>query len=151
MGRFDGKLRINGTLEVTESAVISGSIVAGRFCLAGRAEADIVAEDGLELLRGSHLAGSIFTTNLPVADGAVFQGEVWTDPAEHLLKVVEDWKKPREEARSHANSCKQTGTRQSPQPAKSGFLDSVVQAELGPRRRPKILGGLGQDPKPKEH
>lgn len=80
MGQFSGTLRVTGMLELTDSAEVSGTIIAGTLRLAGRAEADVVAEDGVELLPGSHLVGQIYTSRLNIVDGAVFQGDVCVGP-----------------------------------------------------------------------
>ena len=80
MGQFKGTLRVSGMLELTDSAEVSGSIIVGELRLAGRVEADVVAENGVELLTGAHLAGQLFTSRLNVVEGAVFQGEVCVGP-----------------------------------------------------------------------
>ncbi len=80
MGQFSGTLRVTGMLELTDSSEVSGTIIAGTLRLAGRAEADVVAEDGVELLPGSHLQGQVYTSRLNIVDGAVFQGDVCVGP-----------------------------------------------------------------------
>lgn len=80
MGRFSGTLRVTGLLELTETAEISGTIVAGSLRLAGHAEADVIAEHGVELLPGAQLTGQLFTTTIAVAEGATFEGEVHVGP-----------------------------------------------------------------------
>jgi cytoskeletal protein CcmA (bactofilin family) len=80
MGSFSGTLRVSGMLELTESAQVSGTIIVGTLRLAGRAEADVVAEDGVELLPGATLTGQLFTSRLNVVDGAMFQGDVCVGP-----------------------------------------------------------------------
>lgn len=80
MGQFKGTLRVSGLLELTDSAEVSGSIIVGTLRLAGRVEADVVAENGVELLAGADLAGQLFTSRLNVVEGAVFRGEVCVGP-----------------------------------------------------------------------
>lgn len=80
MGQFKGTLRVSGVLELTESSEVSGTIIAGSVKLAGVAEADIVAEMGVELLAGAQLTGQLYTTNIQVAEGATFQGDVCVGP-----------------------------------------------------------------------
>ena len=74
MGQFDGVIRIGGVVDLTDSSQVSGTILAGGVRLAGRADADVVAESGVELLPGSALVGRVYTSNLSVADGASFEG-----------------------------------------------------------------------------
>lgn len=80
MGQFTGTLRVTGMLELTESSVINGTIIAGTLRLAGKAEADVVAEHGCELLPGAQLLGQLYTSHLNVIEGAVFQGDVCVGP-----------------------------------------------------------------------
>jgi len=80
MGQFTGTLRVTGMLELTESSQISGTIIAGTLRMAGKAEADVVAEHGCELLPGAQLLGQLYTSHLNVIEGAVFQGDVCVGP-----------------------------------------------------------------------
>lgn len=80
MGTFSGTLRVTGMLELTDSSRVSGTIIVGTLRLAGQAEADVVAEDGVELLPGATLTGQLFTSRLNVVDGATFQGDVCVGP-----------------------------------------------------------------------
>jgi cytoskeletal protein CcmA (bactofilin family) len=80
MGHFNGTLRVSGVLELTDSAKVSGTIIAGALRLAGSVEGDVVAEHGAELLAGAQFNGQLYTTRLSVIEGAVFQGDVCVGP-----------------------------------------------------------------------
>ena len=80
MGQFKGTLRVSGLLEVTDSAKVTGTIIVGGLRLAGRAEANVVAEQGVELLAGAQLSGKLYTTTLAIVEGAVFTGDVCVGP-----------------------------------------------------------------------
>lgn len=80
MGQFKGTLRVSGLLEVTDSAMVTGTIIVGGLRLAGRADANVVAEQGVELLAGAQLAGKLYTTTLAIVEGAVFTGDVCVGP-----------------------------------------------------------------------
>ena len=80
MGTFTGTLRVTGMLELTESSQINGTIIAGTLRMAGKAEADVVAEQGCELMPGAQLLGQLYTSHLNVIEGAVFQGDVCVGP-----------------------------------------------------------------------
>ena len=80
MGQFKGTLRVSGTLELADSADVSGTIIVGQLRLSGRADADVIAENGIELLPGAQLSGQIFTSMLNVVEGASFQGDVSIGP-----------------------------------------------------------------------
>ena len=76
MGSVAGTLRVAGVLEVADSAQLSGTIVVGGLKLAGAAEADVVAEDAVELLPGAELSGQVYTSRINVAEGASFEGGI---------------------------------------------------------------------------
>jgi len=80
MGQFKGTLRVRGILELAESSRLEGTIVAGVVRLAGTADADLIAEHSAELLPTARLTGQIFTVNLNVMEGAVYQGDVHVGP-----------------------------------------------------------------------
>jgi cytoskeletal protein CcmA (bactofilin family) len=80
MGQFQGTLRVSGVLELADSAEVSGTVIAGTLRLAGKAKADVIAEDGVELLPGAQLTGQLYTTHLNVVEGATFQGDVCVGP-----------------------------------------------------------------------
>lgn len=80
MGQFKGTLRVSGLLEVTDSATVTGTIIVGGLRLAGRADANVVAEQGVELLAGAQLTGKLYTTTLAIVEGAVFTGDVCVGP-----------------------------------------------------------------------
>lgn len=80
MGQFTGTLRVTGMLELTESSQINGTIIAGTLRMGGKAEADVVAEHGCELMPGAQLLGQLYTSHLNVIEGAVFQGDVCVGP-----------------------------------------------------------------------
>ncbi|MCX5658109.1 MAG: polymer-forming cytoskeletal protein [Planctomycetota bacterium] len=95
LGEFKGTLRVSGVLEIADSAHVVGTIVAGALRVAGRIEADVVAEHGVELLAGAQLSGHLYATTLSVVEGAVLQSEVCVGPkaiqaAGAILRQVEE-------------------------------------------------------------
>ena len=80
MGQFKGTLRVSGMLELTDSSEVAGTIIVGTLRLAGHAEADVVAEEAVELLPGAELSGQLYTSRLNVTEGAIFQGDVCVGP-----------------------------------------------------------------------
>ena len=79
-GEFEGEIRIGGMLELTETSKVKGSVVAGALRLGGQAQADIIAEHGMELLASAQLTGKLYTSRLSVVDGATFEGQVVVGP-----------------------------------------------------------------------
>ncbi|MEM1210984.1 MAG: polymer-forming cytoskeletal protein [Planctomycetota bacterium] len=80
MGAFQGTLRVSGTLELTDSARVEGTLIVGTLRLAGHAKADVIAEEGADLLPGAQLEGQLYTGRLNVVEGATFQGDVCIGP-----------------------------------------------------------------------
>ena len=80
LGSFSGTLRVTGSLELGESSQVSGTIIVGKLRQAGQAQADIVAEHGVELLPGSTTVGQIYTSEVLVNPGAGYQGDLTVGP-----------------------------------------------------------------------
>ncbi len=80
-GEFHGTLRVNGELDLPQTAEVTGTVVVGKLRLAGRARADVIATESIELVAGAELNGRIFTPHLTMGQGVVFQGEATVGPA----------------------------------------------------------------------
>lgn len=71
MGQFKGTLRINGDLEITETAKVAGGIVAGAVRLAGTVDADILRVGGvLEITNTAKVTGTIIAGTLRLSGTA---------------------------------------------------------------------------------
>jgi cytoskeletal protein CcmA (bactofilin family) len=119
-GQFEGTLRAGGVLELGESSQISGTVIAGAARLGGHADADIIAEHGVELLAGTQLSGRLFTNRLSIVDGASFAGEVVVGPkamdaAQEVMRDVE--------AHHHGNGRRAPGRVETV----SNSLDNILQ------------------------
>ena len=144
MGHFTGTLRVTGTLELSESSQVSGMIIAGALRLAGHAEADVVAEDAVELLPGAQLVGQLYTSRLNVVEGATFQGDVCVGPK--AIQAAKEALKQTDEQDSFGNGQSMTDTagsighdHEEQEEASSittvpGSVNQILQ-----RRRPKVL------------
>jgi cytoskeletal protein CcmA (bactofilin family) len=80
-GEFHGTLRVNGELDLPQTAEVTGTVVVGNLRLAGRARADVIATESVELVAGAELNGRVFTPHLTMGQGVVFQGEATVGPA----------------------------------------------------------------------
>jgi len=141
MGHFTGTLRVSGTLELSESSQVSGMIIAGALRLAGHAEADVVAEDAVELLPGAQLVGQLYTSRLNVVEGATFQGDVCVGPkaiqaAKEALKQsdVEQDDQPSITQSPSIGHDQQDQDEQSAVKTMPGSVNQILQ-----RRRPKVI------------
>lgn len=152
MGRFDGTLRISGVLEITESAEVTGTIIAGMLRLAGRAEANVIAEGGAELLPGAELIGQVFTSNLQIVEGAVFQGEVIVGP-DAVANAESVQQQPERKVRTTGSNV--GGGIRKPQLAANDYEDAQQEREVQTvpgamngvlqRRRTKVLSNRRDD------
>ncbi|MCE9590491.1 MAG: polymer-forming cytoskeletal protein [Planctomycetes bacterium] len=71
MGHFKGVLRVSGMLEITESAHVSGTIIAGGARLAGAIDAQVIRIAGaLEITNTAKVSGTILTGTLRLAGAA---------------------------------------------------------------------------------
>ena len=89
MGCFDGDVRVAGVLECATAARVSGTVIAGTLQIAGQVDADVIAEQGLELLAGSKLSGRLFSTRVSVCEGGEYEGEINVGP--QALKAAVAW------------------------------------------------------------
>ncbi len=135
MGGFSGTLRVTGVLEITDSAQVQGTVVAGMLRIAGLVEADVVADEAVELLPGAQVNGQIFTARLSVADGASFDGNVHVGPraVEQASDVLDRVTQPEP---TTARPAMQNGeTPDSDLKATNGGANAMLQ-----RRRPQPYG-----------
>lgn len=153
MGQFQGTLKVSGELEIAESAQITGSIMAGTMRLSGQVEANVAAENGIEILPGGQLIGKLYTTNLQIVEGAIFQGDVYvgTDAMERAQIEPEDKQlesrktRPRRlmgqrQDQRQADTTRRPTSDGSPIRTVPSALDSVLQK----RRAAKVLSHTGQ-------
>ena len=82
--RFEGNLRVNGTLIVGTEAVIKGSISAQALVSGGTIFADIAATQKVHLLKSAVLVGDVTSPSFVIEDGAQFNGQC------HMGHVPED-------------------------------------------------------------
>ena len=139
MGQFTGTLRVTGMLELTESSQINGTIIAGTLRMAGKAEADVVAEQGCELMPGAQLLGQLYTSHLNVIEGAVFQGDVCVGPkaiqaASEALAAQEEM----EDEQGYTSMIGQTTEEEADDEQQVTTMPGSVNAVLQ-RRRAKVL------------
>lgn len=146
MGHFTGTLRVTGTLELSESSQVSGMIIAGALRLAGHAEADVVAEDAVELLPGAQLVGQLYTSRLNVVEGATFQGDVCVGPkaiqaAKEALKQNDEHDSFGNGQSSMSSTAGSIGHDHEEQEDESSSITTVPGSvnQILQRRRPKVL------------
>ncbi|MEE9274461.1 MAG: polymer-forming cytoskeletal protein [bacterium] len=81
---FEGTVRVDGVLEgevITEdtfivgvSARVKADIKAGVVIVMGEVNGKIEAKEKCEIRAGSHFRGEVFTPNIYIEEGAIFEG-----------------------------------------------------------------------------
>lgn len=130
MGQFTGTVRVSGVLELTETAKVNGTIIAGALRHAGKAIAHVVAEHGVELLEGSSLSGRLFATRLSIAEGATYEGEIHVGP--EAMEGAQEILDEAETDQPEPASWKHTSPRRSAD--RGSREESVIGSALGQRR-----------------
>ena len=86
---FDGTLRIDGavngeiickshqpsTVIITENAVVEANIIADVIIVSGMLSGNLKAIEKLEIIAPGRVEGLVYTSDLSIQDGALFQGE----------------------------------------------------------------------------
>ncbi len=138
MGRFNGTLRVTGTLEVTDSASIEGTVLVGALRLSGEAVCDVVAEHSVELTPGASFRGRVFTGQLSVAEGADFEGGIHIGPrALDAAGEVLD--------QAGLSEGASTPTAQTSEGAADAVLQRRRPRGLGNGHRPTVTNGAGHE------
>lgn len=75
-GTHAGDVRLEGDLDIRESAVIRGNLKAGTILVGGTAEGDLQAVSKLLIHRNGVVKGNITTPVIALQEGAVFNGEI---------------------------------------------------------------------------
>jgi cytoskeletal protein CcmA (bactofilin family) len=80
-GRVQGRCRLDATVVVERSGSWQGEIEARNVVVAGAVDGDIRAHGHLELAATARIRGNIRGQTIAIAEGAVCDGEVHTDPS----------------------------------------------------------------------
>jgi cytoskeletal protein CcmA (bactofilin family) len=75
-GRHEGDIRLDGDLDIRETAVVRGNLRAAVILVGGTAEGDLAAVSKLKIDRTGVVKGNITTPALALQEGAVFNGEI---------------------------------------------------------------------------
>ncbi len=73
-GRLEGEIHTNGTLIVTENAVIKAIISAGSLICSGKISGTINAAEKVELMKPAVLIGDVRSPSISIEPGAHFHG-----------------------------------------------------------------------------
>lgn len=79
-GKLDGEIHSDGTLNLSENAVINGNINVGSVILRGKVTGNVVAKDKIEIKSKSELFGDIRSAKLVIEEGVTFVGKTEVNP-----------------------------------------------------------------------
>ncbi len=73
-GNFEGEIKSNGILLISETATVKATIKANTVILGGHVIGNIEAKNRVEMLPNGKLTGNVRTPKLQIADGVIFDG-----------------------------------------------------------------------------
>lgn len=79
-GKLDGEINTDGTLQLGESAVISGNIHAQTVVVRGKVNGNIAAKEKIEIKSKAELFGDIKSAKLVIEEGVTFVGKTEVNP-----------------------------------------------------------------------
>lgn len=81
VGRVDGALTVQGTLDVERRGRVRGPVRARQVEISGEVEGPVTAEQRVEIRAEGLVVGDIRAPRILIADGARFEGTVHMDRA----------------------------------------------------------------------
>ncbi len=87
-GRFDGTLNTRGTLVIGPSAVISANIEGDEITIAGSVTGNITAKVKLKIIAPARIKGDIYTPQLSISEGALFDGRCQMAKSAHPVQAA---------------------------------------------------------------
>lgn len=97
-GKFDGSIRANNFLFITEGAEVEADIQGTDIVVAGHLRGNIMATGKVELLETAQVVGNITAHQIRLLDGVLFEGRC------EMIKrsdMVDIFSLPLQELRSH--------------------------------------------------
>ena len=76
-GKFNGKIKTSGDLEIAKDAVCTGEAITARsIIVSGSVTGNLEASERVEICSGSSVTGDITTARLRIASDVNFEGQV---------------------------------------------------------------------------
>ena len=79
-GKLEGEIQTDGTLNLGDSAVVTGNISAQSVVVRGKLNGNIHAKEKIEIKAKAELFGDIRATKLVVEEGVTFVGKTEVNP-----------------------------------------------------------------------
>ena len=75
-GHFEGKLRVEGEIVLSQGGKVSGEIQGGSVIISGTVEGNITAKDTLEITKTGRVHGDLLGGRIIIDEGSSYQGRV---------------------------------------------------------------------------
>jgi len=79
-GKLEGEITTDGTLNLGDSAVITGNISAQTVVVRGKVNGNITAKEKIEIKAKAEVFGDIRATKLAIEEGVTFVGKTEVNP-----------------------------------------------------------------------
>lgn len=80
LGRFEGEITLDGTVQVGADAEVDANISATAIVIGGVVRGNLSAATRVEILPTGTLTGTLRSGSISAAEGASLKGEVWVEP-----------------------------------------------------------------------
>lgn len=79
-GKLDGEIQTEGTLNLGDTAVVTGNITAATVIVRGKINGNINAKDKIDIKAKAELFGDIRASKLVIEEGVTFVGKTEVNP-----------------------------------------------------------------------
>src|SRR5687768_14030532 len=79
-GKLDGEIQTEGTLNLGDSAIVTGNITASTVVVRGKINGNINAKDKIDIKAKAELFGDIRASKLVIEEGVTFVGKTEVNP-----------------------------------------------------------------------
>jgi cytoskeletal protein CcmA (bactofilin family) len=79
-GKLDGEIQTEGTLNLGDTAVVTGNITAATVIVRGKINGNINAKDKIDIKAKAELFGDIRSSKLVIEEGVTFVGKTEVNP-----------------------------------------------------------------------
>ena len=79
-GKLEGEIQTDGVLNLGDTAVVNGNIMAQSVTVRGKVHGNIIAKEKIEIKSKAELFGDIQATKLIVEEGVTFVGKTEVNP-----------------------------------------------------------------------
>jgi len=79
-GKLEGEIRTDGTLQLGDTAVVTGNIEAQTVVVRGKVNGNINAKEKIDIKAKSELFGDIRASKLVIEEGVTFVGKTEVNP-----------------------------------------------------------------------